>query len=371
MRIGIDTTALPARPFGAAHYIIHLTQAVLRVDSANEYVILTKPEDAAHFEGLGRARVLSIPLGGRLPRLAWEQTRLPALAREHRLDLLHSPHYTMPLRTPCRSVVTIHDLTFFLYPEMHEAYKRLFFRTIIPRSVQRADALIAPSESTRADLLRLLHPAPGKVWVIPYGVADRLRPVAPADAIDRARRKWNLAAPFLLYVGNLEPRKNIPLLLRAFKRLVDRGRPHALVFAGSPGWQERGIFRTVERLGLGERVRFLGYLPQEDLPVLYSAAQVFVYPSLYEGFGLPVLEAMACGVPVVTSNLSSMPQVAGDAALLIDPLSEQDLAEALDRLLGDAALCADLRRRGLERAALFTWERAARATIEVYRSVTE
>jgi len=370
LRFGIDVTALPPQPFGAANYIINLVQALLRVDTTNEYVIFAKPRHASLFDATLAQIVLSA-FDSPLLRIVWEQTALPILARQHRLDVLHSPHYTMPLAKPCRSVVTIHDLTFFLYPQMHLLYKRLFFRTMMRLATYHADALIAISHSTRADMLKILHASPDKIQVIHYGLASHFQPVSDTRVLDAFCQQYHLPHPFILYVGNFEPRKNLPILVRAFARLVHNGVPHSLVLAGTRGWNDNAIFTVIEELGLKARILFPGYIPQSELPILYSAADLFVYPSLYEGFGLPVLEAMACGVPVITSAVSSMPEVTGDAGILIAPGDVDALASAMLRVLTDRALHATLVARGVARARMFSWERTAQATLDVYTRVAQ
>lgn len=369
LRIGIDATALPPRPFGAANYIIHLIHALPQVAPTHAYIVFAKPEHVSWFAGRSGLRVVNARLPARLLRIVWEQTVLPWLVHQERLDLLHSPHYTMPFAVRCPTVVTFHDMTFLLYPEAHLLYKRLFFRGIMPLAARRADALIAISESTRADILRLLKPAAEKVFAVPYGVAPLFRPVKDCAAIEAICNRYSLPRQFILYVGNLEPRKNLPVLLQAFARLTQRGLPHALVLAGSRGWKDAEIFSTMKELGLASRVCFPGYIPQPDLPALYSAADLFVYPSLYEGFGLPVLEALACGIPVITSNVSSMPEVAGDAGILVNPRRVDELADALWRILTDRELHDELARKGVERAQMFSWTRTARETLAVYEQV--
>ncbi|MCX7840628.1 MAG: glycosyltransferase family 4 protein, partial [Anaerolineae bacterium] len=304
-------------------------------------------------------------------RVAWEQTVLPILVRHYRLDALHSPHYTMPLVKPCRSIVTFHYLTFFLYPQMHLFYKRVFFQAMMPLAARRADALIAISHSTRTDLTRILRVPTDKVETIPYGIASHFRPVTDWHALDAFCTRYHLSRPFVLYVGNLEPRKNLPTLVRAFARIVQMELPHVLVLAGTRGWKDAPLFATIQELGLTSRVWFPGYIPQAELPMLYSAADLFVYPSFYEGFGLPVLEAMACGVPVITSNISSMPEVAGDAAVLVEPNDVDVLADAMRHLLTDSTRRATLAAKGLARAREFSWERTAQATLSVYTRVAQ
>ncbi len=355
MRIGIDVTALQTQLFGAGNYIVNLTQTLIRLDPANDYVIFSKSKQIELFAGRGHAQVVRVDLPTRYHRIAWEQTGFAWLIRRYRLDVVHSPHYTMPMFASCAKVVTFHDMTFFLHPEAHLFYKLIFFRGMIPISARYADALIAISQNTHKDITRLLHINAERLFTIPYGEEQQA-----------ALRKYDLPAQFILYVGNLEPRKNLPRLLRAFAKLVQRGFPHALVLAGARGWMDEEVFATLRELNLGHRVFLPGYIPQAELPALYSAASLFVYASRYEGFGLPVLEAMACGAPVITSNVASMPEIAGDAGVLIQPDNEAELSEAMARVLSDNDLRTFLVHRGLERSKIFSWERAAQETLAVY-----
>jgi glycosyltransferase involved in cell wall biosynthesis len=371
MRIGIDATALPPRLTGAGNYIVNLTRALQDVASANEYVVFAQPTHAILF-GAGRhLHVVRTLLVSRILRIAWEQMILPLLASRYRLDVLHSPHYTMPLFNTSPSVVTFHDMTFFLFPGQHELYKGIFFRTNIPLSARSASAIIADSESTRQDILRLLKLEPSRVVAIPLGVSSDFRLIDDRTAIQAIRQKYHLPERIVLYVGVLEPRKNLPTLVRAFRSSVDRGVVHSLVLAGRRGWMYAELFQAVEDLGLRERVIFLGYVPDEDLPLLYNAADLFVYPSLYEGFGLPVLEAMACGVPVITSNVSSMPEITGDTGILVNPHDTDALADAMHLVLTDRALRDKLARDEQVRAGIFSWERTARETLAVYEHAAQ
>ena len=375
MRIGVDVTALPPRPVGAGNYIIHFTRALAEQTEAEQLdVELLIFVQSARVPLLGvepSARVSLVSLPDQAPprRLLWEQTTLPALARRCKLDLLHSLHYTMPVLAPCPVVVTFHDMTFFLFPNLHLLPKRIFFQNFIRFSARRAAALLSVSESTRQDSIRLLGLSPDRITTTPLGVTAGFAPVRDTIALNAVRQKYRLPERFVLYVGLLEPRKNVPALLRAFQRISAAFPGYQLVLAGRQGWMYEQVFQLVESLGLKERVCFTGYVDGEDLPALYSLADVFVYPSFYEGFGLPVLEAMACGVPVITSRVSSLPEIAGDAAVLLDPDHEDGLAGALERLLSDPAERAWRSARGIEQARIFTWDRTARLTWPVYRSV--
>lgn len=369
MRIGIDATALPPRLFGAGNYIVNLIRALPQAEATNEYVVFAKPQHRPWLEQRGRLYVVAVPLASRFLRWAWEQALLPRLAHQHRLDVLHSPHYTMPLAAGCTTVVTFHDMTFFLYPRLHKTYKSVFFRAIIRLSARRAAALIADSECTRRDIVQILRVEPDKATAVPLGVSPDFKPIRAFARVEEARRRYHLPAQIILFVGVLEPRKNLSTLIRAYGQLVSRGLRHTLVIVGPKGWMYKDLFRTVEALGLSDRVVFTGYVPEEDLALLYNVADVFVYPSFYEGFGLPVLESMSCGIPVVTSNVSSMPEIIGDAGILVNPRSAEELAGGLWRVLADRDLHLELARRGLERSRLFSWNRTASETLAVYRHV--
>lgn len=372
LRIAFDATAIPDNRAGAGTYIVSLVQALSRTDRDNEYVVFVKPKHLFEFGALGpNFRLISVPLSSTLRRLVWEQTALPSAVRRLRADVLHSPHYTMPLLPGhgCRPVVTFHDMTYLLMPALHPRFHHLFFSAMMRFSVRCAARLLVVSESTRRDLHRLLPASKGKTTATPLAAGPVFRPVPAAEIQEVCTRYTLTPGRFLLYVGVLEPRKNVPMLLQAFARIAAQFPDTPLVLVGKKGWMYEAIFAELTTQGLAGRVVFTGYVPQEDLPPLYGGARVFVYPSLYEGFGLPVLEAMQCGAPVVTTDISSMPEVVGDAALLVKPDDADALTAALTRVLSDDALAADLRQRGLARAALFSWDRCARETRAVYEEM--
>lgn len=378
MRIAFDATAIPDSRAGAGIYIFSLVRALARVDRDNEYHVFAKPEHAEEFGALGpNFALVPVPPLSSARRLVWEQTALPRAVHRLGADVLHSPHYTMPLALGgplgggVRRVVTFHDMTYFLMPELHPRFHRRFFPPMMRAAARRADRILAVSESTRGDITRLLGVAPARVVTTLEAAGPLFRP-APAGEVAEACSRFGLTpGGFLLYVGVLEPRKNVPRLLQAYAQIAGRFPDVPLVIAGKKGWMYDAIFAQVTALGLTGRVVFTGYVPEADLPRLYAGARAFAYPSRYEGFGLPVLEAMACGTPVVTSDVSSMPEVAGEAALLVGPDDVGALADALARVLSDDALAADLSRRGTLRAAGFSWERCARETRAVYESLGE
>jgi glycosyltransferase involved in cell wall biosynthesis len=373
MRIGIDATALPPQPVGAGNYIIQLIRALTALDSENEFVIFAGQRGPSLINLPEKPTLEWILLPDRNPgvRLIWEQTYFSRLIRDSEVDLLHSLHYTRPLRLSCASVVTYHDMTFFLYPELHTRTKRFFFPLAIRSSANRANFLIAISESTRQDAIRLLNLSPERVITIQHGVDPSFRPLKDVELKKRITVKYQLPDKFILYVGLIEPRKNLPLLIKAYKKLVDDGTEHYLVLAGRYGWMFDEVLQQIEKLCLTDKVILTGYVDQIDLPMVYNLSDLFVYPTLYEGFGLPALEAMACGIPVITTEVSSLPEIVGEAGILVPPNDAEELFRGMKTVLQDEELRLNLARRGTEQAAKFTWERTARSTLEVYqRAIT-
>ena len=388
MRIGFDATALPDRPVGAGNYIVYLVRALAaEIQKGLEWADL----ELVIFVQRSRAASLGVTSSGKVKlvlvkdmpaplRLAWEQLVFPQLLQENGIDLLHSPHYTLPFGFRSPVVVTFHDMTFFLYPELHTIFKRIFFRFIIPRSAREAHAVIAVSESTHQDILRLLGVRPEKVHTIHLGIPPEFRPLAAAAGQERQslsgqpwlasiRKKYGLPGRFILCVGLVEPRKNLLSVIRAFQAVSKQEPSCHLVVVGRPGWQVKPVYRLVNELGLSPLVHFTGYVPAQDLPAIYNLAELLVYPSLYEGFGLPVLEAMACGLPVITSNVASMPEIVADSGVLLPPREDGLLAQAVLELLGNNETRQRFSEQGRQRASDFTWQRAAQSTLQVYRYI--
>ncbi len=352
------------RNAGVSQYIQALLRTLPETGADLEFTAYVGAAVADPFPGW---QVRRSRLSGTRPlwRIFWEQALQPAAIRRERADLLHVPVNVGPLARPCPLVVTVHDLSFALYPETFRPLQRLYQAVLARWTARHADRVIAVSESTRADLARLFGVAAERVTVVPNGVDAAYRPL-PAEVVEAFRREKGLPERFLLCVGTMEPRKNLPRLLEALARVPEAP---PLVVCGGKGWYYDTIYAAIERLGLASRVRLAGFIPQAELPLWYNAATWFVYPSLYEGFGLPALEALACGTPAIVSRTSSLPEVVGDAALLIDPLDVQALAATLARALQDAELAAGLRAAGPRRAAEFSWSRTAERTAAVYRAV--
>jgi glycosyltransferase involved in cell wall biosynthesis len=367
-RIGIDARLTYYRHGGIAQYIHHLIDELPALDAANTYFILHQRKDRRNLAQAPNQRRVTCwtPSHHRFERLALAVEVFPL-----RLDLLHSPDFTPPYDGRYRSVITIHDLTFLHYPDFLTPESRRYYNDQIASAVARADHIMTDSEATRADVLDLLGVPAEKVTTVLLGIGERFRP-APPDAIADLAARHDLPGEYILFVGTFEPRKNLEGLLRAYRQLRGEisGTPPLLV-VGQRGWLYEGIFEQIRELGLAETVLWRENIAFEELPALYSGAQVLCLPSFYEGFGFPPLEAMACGTPAIVSDRASLPEVVGDAGLLVNPDDPASIADALRRVLTDDALAGDLRRRGLERAGLFNWRETAGRVLSVYRRVLE
>jgi len=379
MRIGIDYTSAVQQGAGIGRYTRQLVSALVESDAENKYALLVGgggvPDAASQLEDLTRranVRSVLLPVSDHTLSVLWHRLHLPLWVELAcgPLDLFHSPDFTLPPVLRARTILTIHDLSFIRVPECAEPNLRSYLLQAVPASVRRADIVLADSECTRADLIELLGADPDRVEVVYAGVGQRFQRVRDDNLLRDVRERYNLPKRFILGLGTLQPRKNFRRLVRAYAMTQGQiANEIRLVIAGAKGWMYDGIFRSVEELGLRDAVRFPGYVADDDLPALYSMADLFVFPSLYEGFGMPPLEAMACGTPVVTSNASSLPEVVGDAALVVDPLDVAALADAMGHLLTDRDLRENMARRGVEQARLFTWTRAAASLLDIYRRV--
>lgn len=364
MRIGLDARLTYYTHGGIAHYIRHLLSALQAIDAENQYIVLHSRKQ--------RETLVNRPNFRRVncwtPCHHWlERWTLSAEVSPLHPDVLHSPDFIPPAWGARARVITVHDLHFLREPEHLTAQSRRYYNGQIHWAVRQVDAIIAVSQATCADLAEYTGAQPEKIHVVPEATDPAFRPLPP-DQVAAGLARYGLTPGYILFVGILEPRKNIPGLLRAYRRLIeDHGLDPPLVLAGGRGWLYEEIERVRQELGLTDRVRHLEAIADDDLPLLYNGAALHVLPSFYEGFGLPALEALACGTPTVISNRGALPEVVGDAGLQVNPDDPEELATALARALSDEQLRVELRARGLARAAQFSWESTARQTLAVYK----
>jgi glycosyltransferase involved in cell wall biosynthesis len=351
------------RSAGVHQYIYHLLRHLGSADDGLRYTVLLGegglPPDVALTALQSRW-----PTSRAAVRVAWEQLVQPWVLRRIEADLVHGPVFIGPLLAPCPVVVTIHDLSFIRFPALFRPVNRFYLTVLARLSARRARRLIAVSAHAAAETTQLLGVPPERIDVVYHGVDPAFRPL-PDAKVAAFRQRQGVPERFVLFVGTLEPRKNLIRLIEAFARIYDS--KVQLVLVGGKGWLYDELFGRVQDLDLREAVIFPGYVMNDDLPLWYNAATIVAYPSVYEGFGLPVLEAQACGTPVLTSDVSSLPEAAGGAALMVDPYDVEALAAGLNRMLTDAPLRRELRERGLAHARQFSWPRTAQETARVYR----
>jgi len=368
MRIGIDAHMLGSRETGNETYVRNLLRSLATIDSENQYISYLLNRNAVSDLDLGsnfsQRQMRLVPSIVRIP------LALPLAARRDRLDLLHVTYIAPPICS-CPTVVTVHDISYEFFPEAFSLRDRIILSSFVPGSARRAARVIAVSEQTRDDLVRVYKLDPARIRVIYEAPASMYRRLSDRAQIRRVLDRYGIMRDYILAVGNLQPRKNLPRLISAYDALRRRGEiQHLLVIVGQAGWHGDEVLGSALKSPWGRDIVFPGFVPDADLVELYNGAAAFVYPSLYEGFGLPLLEAMACGTPVICSNVASLPEVAGDAAIQVDPTDVAGLAGAIRGLLGNSSLAAELGMRGAARAAQFSWERTARETLAGYGEAT-
>lgn len=374
MRIGIDYTAAINQSAGIGRFVRSLVKAIAEIDDQNHYVLVhASPNSGCIVDAPSTPNITTRELRfrERVLTVIWHRLKLPLPVdfATGPIDIFHSLDFVLPPVRRAVTMITVHDLAFLIRPECADERLRVFLERAVPSSAARADYIITDSENTRNDVICLLDANPDRVFVVPGGVDPVFSPSNEEDLAE-VRRAYSLDHPYLLAVGVIEPRKNFPRLIDAYARFrVRTGLAYELVIAGAQGWLSEETFRQAAQCSFSSDVRFTGYVPDKHLAALYTGAEVFAYPSLYEGFGLPVLEAMACGTPVVCANTSSLPEFAGDAALLFPPEDPDEIADALETACGDPLLRQELRQRGTERAKRYQWRHAAERLIQIYERV--
>lgn len=376
-RVAIDARRLVRRMSGIGHYVFHLARLIPRLAPEFEVHLLLDRKAPDDMVPAGcREVVLGIYQGDGTTRAKlyspfWLNLYVPRYLSRAKIDLFHGANFVLPKLVNCKKVVTVHDISFVRIPAAYGSIYRRYMRLQTTQSLRRADVVITGSKQALDDIVKEFKVHRERIVVIHHGISEEFHSKYDQEYLNRVRLELNLSERYILHVGVVEVKKNIDGLLQASAPLIKNRTVDAVVLAGREGLGADEIRRRVKTLGLEGGVRFLGFVPQSLLPGVYIGAEVVVFPSLYEGFGMPVLEAMACGTPVVTSNISSLPEVAGDAALLVAPDNLEELQQALVRVLSDERLRASLREKGLQRALEFTWEKAVTKHIEVYREVLE
>ena len=367
MRVAIDARKL--HDFGIGTSIRYLLRQLARIDRETDYVLLSPQTDLDIAAQLGpNFRTVLEPSPNYSLR---EQIHVPWVLRRERPDVFHAPHYVLPPAVPCRSVVTIHDCIHLMFPQyLPNKAAYAYARVSMWAAVKRSNCILTVSEASKRDILHFFNVAPEKIVVVYNAIDDHFWLTPPEEEVARVRERYQLDHQFVLYVGNIKPHKNLVRLIEAFDELRRSGPEELkLLIIGDEISKLPSLRRAVHRHKLHKHVRFLGYVSDGTLRILYRLASLFVFPSLYEGFGLPPLEAMASGTPVVTSNQSSLPEVTGDAAVLVDPYDVSSIVDGMRRVLTDPVLAANLRRRGPERAREFSWPRSVQKIRAVYEQV--
>jgi len=370
VRVAIDYTAAVRQGAGIGRYTRGLVAALADIDHENQYVLFCAGGAPSLKELPANFDVRRSLIPSRWLTVAWHQLGLPLHAEvlAGDCDLYHSPDFVLPPLKRARGVVTVHDLSFMRVPACADPSLRAYLNRAVPKAVSAARHVLADSWNTRNDLVELLQADPGKVSVVPGAVDATFTRVEDAARLEQVRVRYRLPQWFIISVGTLEPRKNYARLVAAYALMRRQtGLPHHLIICGGPGWLFQEVYERVRTEGIGDYVHFLGFVPDADLAALYTSADLMVFPSLYEGFGIPPLEAMACGAPVVSSNNSSLPESVGNAALMVNAEDVEDIADAMARVLGNSAFRARLIELGRIQAAQFTWHAAARKLLAAYR----
>ncbi|GAK51728.1 mannosyltransferase B [Candidatus Moduliflexus flocculans] len=368
MKIGIDARSLFGTPTGVGRYVANILDHLRSLDRENTYRLYTdRPEAAFPFAQANfQPTPLTLPVAQNY--FTWLHLRLPPELLRRPVDIFHFPFYTMPIIRNYKTIVTLHDITFEVHPEWYSWKGRVATRPFARYAACHADVILTDSNSSKQDILRYYHVADSKVTVIPLGVETRFARIEDRERKEAIRAKYHVTWPqMVLYVGSIHTRRNIESLIRAFQHVCRTNQDVCLMLVGKREYPYLDLPRLIDETGLREHIVCPGYVADDDLPILYNIADVFVYPSSYEGFGLPPLEAMACGTPVMTCNNTSLPEVVGDAAIFVDPLNIAEMADAMRLLLNDGSLRQNLSEKGIRRASAFSWKRTAQETLAVYQ----
>ncbi len=366
MNIAINTLGTSSLKVGTGRYAVNLIKELQLISKKTNYFIFVNDLNKDYYKSNKNFKLINVGRFGsnNFFRIFWEQFILPFKLKKLSISVLHSLGFVSPIIKTTKQIVTIHDTTFFTHSEHHTLLKRIYYKFIIPLCARKADLISADSENTKQDIIKLFKIDANKIKTIHLGVEE----IFKKQVNNSVLKKHNINKDYILFVGMIEPRKNIPNLIKAFSQIR---KDLQLVIVGKKGWHYEEIFKLVEDSDLKQRIIFTGYVSDEELVHIYSSAKVFVYPSFYEGFGLPVLEAMACECPAITANISSMKEIAENAAILINPNSVKDIKNAVEKILSNTTLRNELIKKGLKRAKEFTWKNTAKKSLECYEFLNQ
>jgi len=369
MKIGIITNVIDEGYSSYSVYVSNVIKQINMLDKKNEFVLIHHSNTDHEIYTSNDEILIPLPHFKFLKNNFWRYHNLKKYLQSSPFDIIHDPTgpgaLTFPM--PFKKIITVYDLSSLLFPT-YNVGGMISWRLLGKKTIKNVDKIIAISNSTKRDIIHFFGCPEEKIQTIYLGKDEIFFPIHESEK-EKFKERYNLNFPYILYVGVLQPRKNIPNLIKAFNIFKKMGMPHKLVIAGGKGWQFTDIFKTVQELHLQNEVIFTGFIPYEDLPGLYNAAELFVFPSIYEGFGIPALEAMACGIPVITSNSSSLPEIVGETGVMVDPYNLEQLAHSMKEVLTDESYKKEIIKNGLQRANLFSWKRCAEETLDVYHEI--
>jgi glycosyltransferase involved in cell wall biosynthesis len=356
MKIGIDTQTVLGQKTGFGFYVKNLVDNLKKIDKNNQYVLIKPNTD----------KDLNAP-----KRFIWDQFKVPIIAKKNKVDILHQPCFSAPVFYSGKIIVTIHDLIAIFYSQDIPFFSRQYFGKWMPYSYRFADKIICDSYNTQKDVISILGISEEKTKVIPLAVSGEFVPISDKAKIDQIKQKYNTGDKYFFHVGTLSPRKNLEFLINVFYEISKKHQEYKLIITGKKGWYYEGLFNLSKKLNLKDRVIFTGYIDDQDKPFLYNGAKLLLFPSLYEGFGLPPLEAMSCMIPVISSNTSSMPEVIGNGGVLLSPRDKDGWVKEIDSLITNRPRYQKLANLAYQQSKKFSWEKTARETLEVYKEVYE
>lgn len=370
MRIGLITNMMDSENAGIKRYTENLVKNLLLIDKENEYFLIHSNKTKYHFRG--NYKEVRLPFFDSIPKKLITGTFVfERICKGYNLDILHDLGQISPFffKSKTKKILTIFDLSPIIQPQFFTALTTTYTK-LFPLVLRNTDHIVTISKNSKTDIKKIFNISEEKITVIYLGIEEKFRAITDKEKLHKIRKKYNLPSKFILFVGTIEPRKNLTCLISAFSN-IEKRLDLKLVIVGNKGWKYKEVFNSIKQLKVQEDVIFTGFVDDEDLPLIYNLAELFVYPSFYEGFGFPILEAMSCGCPVITSSISSLSEINGDAALLVNPSSEKDLAKTLKFIVLNSKVKIKMKKNGLKHAKKFSWEICARKTLKVYEEIHE